>query len=117
MLNGLLLILSAQLFGEVVTRTLGAPLPGPVLGLIVMVVAMSLWPPLADMLRTAGQALIAHLSLLFVPAGVGVVGHIATLDGHTIALLAAVVGSTVIAIAVGALTFVFVARLVGSQDA
>jgi holin-like protein len=53
---------------------------------------------------------------LFVPAGVGVVGHFAALGVQTLTLLTAVIVSTILAIAVGSLTFVAVARLTGSQD-
>jgi holin-like protein len=117
MLHAILLILTCQLVGEVAARASGLPLPGPVIGLVLALGLMIALPKVADVLRPTASGLLAHLSLLFVPAGVGVVGHIATLGNQTFAILLAVVASTAIAIAVGALTFDFVARLTGSTDA
>jgi len=51
-----------------------------------------------------------------VPAGVGVVGHFAALGGQAGALAAAIIGSTVLAIAVGAACFVAVAKWTGNAD-
>ena len=71
---------------------------------------------LAALLRPTAEGILANLSLLFVPAGVGVVGHISTLGSQTLSLLLAVVVSTVLAIAAGAGAFVLVARLTGAGD-
>jgi len=54
--------------------------------------------------------LLSHLSLLFVPAGVGVVQHLDVLGRYGIALAAALLGSTVAAMVATALTFVAVAK-------
>jgi len=117
MLHAILLILTCELVGEVTARASGLPLPGPVIGLVLALGLMIAFPKVVDLVRPAANGLLANLSLLFVPAGVGVVGHIATLGNQTFAILLAVIVSTAIAIAVGALTFVFVARLTGSSDA
>jgi holin-like protein len=116
MLHALIAILTCQLAGEAAARALSLPLPGPVLGMVLMLALLVLFPRAAQMIRPTAQGMLSHLSLLFVPAGVGVVGHIATLGSQTAAILLAVVGSTVLAIAAGALTFAAVARLTGSQD-
>jgi len=116
MINALLALLSCQLAGEVLARSLALSLPGPVLGLILLVVGFAIWPRLVDLMRPLAQGLLGHLSLLFVPAGVGVVGHLDRLAGQGAGLILALVGSTVLAIAVGALTFTAVARLTGNRD-
>ena len=112
----LLVILTAQILGEFVARAAGLPLPGPVLGMIFVLGLLVAVPQLRETLRTVAQTLLSHLSLLFVPAGAGVVGHLATLGDSTVAILLAIVVSAVLAIAAGALTFVGVARLTGSKD-
>lgn len=112
----LLALLACQLAGEAVARASGLPLPGPVLGMVMLLALLVLSPRFTALVRTVAQGILAHLSLLFVPAGVGVVGHFATLGTQTAALLFAVVASTILAIAAGALTFAAVARLTGSQD-
>lgn len=116
MLHALLAILACQLIGEAASHALALPLPGPVLGMILMVLALQLVPPLAAILRPVAQTILGHMSLLFVPAGVGVVGHFAAFSGQGLALALAIIGSTVAAIAVGALSFVAVARLTGNRD-
>lgn len=57
-----------------------------------------------------------HLSLLFVPVGVGIVANLHTIEEHWLAISVSVFVSTLFAIVVGALTFAFVARLTGSRS-
>ena len=111
MLHAFLALMTCQLVGEVAARASGLPLPGPVLGMVLMLALLVGSSRMATLMRPVAQGILGHLSLLFVPAGVGVVGHIATLGNQTFAILVAVIGSAVLAIAVGALTFVGVARL------
>lgn len=113
MIPALALLLCFQLAGEVIARALDLTLPGPVIGMALLLAAMIALPRLGALVREAAQGLLAHLSLLFVPAGVGVVGHLDRLGGDGVAILLAIVVSTVLAIAAGALTFVGVARLMG----
>ena len=116
MIPALTIILSFQLIGEVASRGLGLPLPGPVVGLVLLVLCCVIRPELAEKLRGVAQGLLGHLSLFFVPAGVGVIAHLPTLAQHGIGLALALVGSTVLAIAAGALTFAAVARMTGAGD-
>lgn len=57
--------------------------------------------------------LLANFSLLFVPAGAGIILHAARLEAEAFALIAALVGSTAVTIAVAALVFVGIDRLMG----
>ena len=116
MIYHLALILSLQLLGEVTARSLGLPLPGPVIGMIIFVGLMVVWPRIADNVRGTAMGLLGHLSLLFVPAGVGVVSHLKILGEQTVLVLAIVVLSTILSIAAGALVFVWTARLTGQDE-
>ncbi|THD85310.1 CidA/LrgA family protein [Aliigemmobacter aestuarii] len=116
MIHALLVILGAQLAGEAIAQALGLPLPGPVLGLILLVAGFATIPGLLALVRPVAQGILGHLSLLFVPAGVGVVGHLDRLGASGLPLILAIVLSTVLAIAVGALVFVGVARLTGAEE-
>ncbi len=116
MIHAILSLFLCQLLGEALTRTLNLPLPGPVLGMILMLLALRFIPKLAEIMRPVAQGILGHLSLLFVPAGVGVVGHISQLGGQAIGIMAAIVGSTVLAIAAGAITFAVVAKWTGNMD-
>lgn len=116
MIHALLAILLCQLAGEATVRALSLPLPGPVLGMVLMVLALRLSPRLLALVSPLARGLLANMSLLFIPAGVGVVGHAAILGASGGPLFLALFGSTVLAIAVGALTFAAVARLTGNSD-
>ncbi len=116
MILALSLILGFQLTGEVLSRALDLPLPGPVVGLCLLVAGCILRPALANLLRPTAQGLLSHLSLFFVPAGVGVVAHLGVIRDYGIGLAVAIMGSTVLAIAAGALAFEAVARLTGTAD-
>ncbi len=117
MILALTFLLAFQLAGEVTSRALGLTVPGPVIGMAYLLVAMIAVPRLAEAIRATAQGILGHLSLLFVPAGVGVVGHLDKLGAQGVPILIAIVVSTVLAIAVGALVFTGVARLMGTDDA
>lgn len=114
MVPALAIILLFQLVGEVISRGAHLTLPGPVLGMIGMAVALSFSARLRKLIQPLAQVLLSHLSLLFVPAGVGVVAHMPTLIAHGPVVAVALVGSTVLAIIVAAVSFTIVARLLGS---
>ncbi len=116
MIHALLAILAAQLAGETLSRTLALPIPGPVLGMILMVLALRYVPRFAELIRPVATGILGHLSLLFVPAGVGVVGHVGALGGQGPAILVALVVSTALSITAGALVFAAVARATGNTD-
>jgi len=114
MIHAVALLLAFQLMGEIVTRALGLPLPGPVLGMAALLLAFLAVPRLFGLMEPTAKGLLGHLSLLFVPAGVGIVGHLGRLGAEGAPVLVAILVSTALAIAVGAATFAAVARLTGA---
>ena len=100
-LKGLAWLLLAQSAGELLARGLHLPLPGPVLGLLLLMVALG-WQRLRAPAGQAADALLQHLSLLFVPVGVGVMTHLALIGQHGLRMAAALVLSTWIGLAVTA---------------
>ncbi len=99
MLPFLTLVLGCQLTGEVLARLTGLPVPGPILGLVLLFGGLVLHGRPAPRLEEPADGLLAHLSLLFVPAGVGVVQYLPQLASEWLAVSASVVGSAVVAIA------------------
>lgn len=122
MIAALTLLLSCQLAGEILARLLALPVPGPVLGLALLFLMLQLRARLDPQaaaietlpLGTVAAVLLAHLSLLFVPAGAGIVRHAGTILAHGPSLLAALVLSTALTLVVTAFVFVKVASWVGS---
>jgi holin-like protein len=126
MLASLGLILLCQLIGEVVVHGLGLPLPGPVLGLLLLLILLLARDRFALLRRgplrgggveTASKGLLAHLSLLFVPAGVGVVQKLDLLAEHGVAIVLVLALSVVVTLLATVLTFRLVSRLLKQQDA
>ena len=117
MIGSLAVILGCQLLGEVIARGLGLPVPGPVIGMAAMVAVLWLRdrfaPPVLAGVEPAGRFLLAHLSLLFVPAGVGVVSNLDVLAAEWLALAVALVVSTLLTLVVSVVTFRLVARALG----
>jgi holin-like protein len=101
-LTGFAWLLAAQSLGEAIARTTHAPLPGPVIGLIVMLVALNFSAVRAPV-QVAAETLLTHLSLLFVPVGVGVMVHTGLIAQYGLRMLVAIVLATWIGLAVTAL--------------
>jgi holin-like protein len=93
-LHGFAVLLLFQLVGEVSARVAGLPVPGPVVGMVLLLVALEVGLPGQDDLRGASAAALAFLSLLFVPAGVGIVQHLPRLAQEWPALGASLIVST-----------------------
>ncbi len=116
MLTALLTLLSCQLVGEIAARATGLPVPGPVLGMALLAVALLLQPRWAEAIRPTADGLLGILSLLFVPAGVGVVDHLDRLGPDGPALALALVLSTVAGLAVTMAVFAGLARSSAGAD-
>jgi holin-like protein len=99
-LRGFAVLLLFQLVGEVLERVASLPVPGPVVGMVLLLVALEAGLPGQEDLRAASGAALAFLSLLFVPAGVGVIEHLPRLAQEWPALGASLVVSTAATVAV-----------------
>jgi len=113
MLAGITLLLCYQLVGEVLVAALGLPLPGPVLGMLLLVLTLVLRPAVAATVEGPAEGLLGHLSLLFVPAGVGVMVHAERLGGEWLPIAVALVASTLLTLLAVALTMRLAVRLLG----
>ena len=74
------------------------PIPGPVVGLVLLLPALQ-WARLRTPIAAAADLLLAHLSLLFVPVGVGVITHLALVSRHGVQLLVVIVLATWVGLA------------------
>lgn len=110
MLGAITLLLVFQLIGEALVLLVGLPVPGAVVGMGFLFVALVLRGEAPAWLRNTCQELLSHLSLLFVPAGVGVMLHFKRLGAEWLPIAVALVASTVITIAVAALVMKWLRR-------
>lgn len=103
-LPGLAWLLVCQSIGEVLSRMSHVGLPGPVIGMMLMLGLLG-WEPVRMQVSTVANGLLMHLSLLFVPVGVGVMTHMALVSRYGWQLLVALVLSTWIGLLVTAVVF------------
>ena len=92
-LRGLAWLLTFQSIGELLARGLSLPFPGPVIGMMLLLIALR-WQLVKEPVEVCASFLLSHLSLLFVPVGVGVMTHISLVSQYGIRMLAVVVVST-----------------------
>lgn len=102
MLAYLTVIFACQLAGELIVAATGLPLPGPVIGMALLFCGLLINGGIPDELADVGDALLSNMSLLFVPAGVGVMLHAALLGRDIVPISFALIGSTILTIAVTA---------------
>jgi len=101
-LRGLAFLLLLQAAGEGLARVLGLPFPGPVIGLMLLLAALRVaW--VREPIAVVAEFLLEHLSLLFVPVGVGVITHLDLVSRYGLQLLLVIVLSTWIGMAITAL--------------
>lgn len=115
MLPSLTVLLLFQLAGEVLVQLLRLPVPGPVLGMGLLFSALFAPRWLPGGLRQMANNILQHLSLLFVPAGVGIIQHVRLVSEEWVPIAAALILSAVITIAVTALTIRALVRLTGDD--
>jgi holin-like protein len=117
MIPALSILLVFQLLGESLVRTLAVPVPGPVVGMALLLLTLVLRPTLLEAIKPTAQTLLQHLSLLFVPAGVGVMLHLQRLGDEALAIGVALVLSTLVGLASAALTMAWLMKRVAPPGA
>jgi len=103
MLAAITLLLLFQLAGEAIALFFVLPVPGPVIGMGLLFAALALRGGVSQDLRQTAQNLLQHLSLLFVPAGVGVMLHAQRMADEWLPIVVALILSTFLTLVVTAL--------------
>lgn len=101
-LRGLAWLLALQSAGELLARGFSLPFPGPVIGMVLLLLALR-WKAVRGPVAACANFLLSHLSLLFVPVGVGVMTHLGLLSQYGGRMLLVIVVSTAIGLAATAL--------------
>jgi putative effector of murein hydrolase LrgA (UPF0299 family) len=111
MIEAFALLLVCQLAGEVLSHGFGLPMPGPVIGLLILFAGLFVAQNFGSItsasvndttLGRGASGLLQHLSVLFVPAGVGVIDHLGLLSSYGPVLFLALLVSTTLSLAVTA---------------
>ncbi len=104
MIGSIAALLILQLIGTIVIRLTGIPLPGPVVGMLLLFVFLLWRGATPGPMESTTRGLLSNLGLLFVPAGVGIITHLDAVADQWLALTITLVASAVIAIVVTAFT-------------
>jgi holin-like protein len=121
MIRAFAVLLTCQLAGEILTRMLGLAVPGPVIGLALLVVLAIVHARIVGAQTSAiektdlgvtASALLGSLGLLFVPAGVGIVQQLPLIGTYALAIFVALLVSTVLTLIVTVYVFIFVKRAI-----
>ncbi len=115
MIESLIVLLCYQLVGEVIARSLRLPIPGPVLGMLLLFATLLVRGSVPKQLQRTAQGILQYLSLLFVPAGVGVIVYIGQLRNEWLAITVVLVGSTALTVAVTAMALQGLRRIVPAR--
>jgi holin-like protein len=116
MVRGLTVLLICQLIGEVTAKALDLPMPGPVLGMLLLF-GILLWRGAPNWLNQVAQELLRVLPLLFVPAGVGIMNHAQLMRAEWLAIAVTLLVSTVITMIVTAGALLLLLRLTAGRKA
>jgi holin-like protein len=111
-IRGLLVLVGCQLAGEVLVALVGAPVPGPVVGMVLLLGLLSVWRPApsSGVVRVS-EGLLRHLQLLFVPAGAGVFSFLSLVGASAVPLVAGLVLSWSAALGTAAAVALLLLRL------
>ncbi len=111
LIHGFTLLLIYQLGGEVIVLLLGLPIPGPVIGMILLLITLLLRGRIPASLDNVSTALLNHLSLLFIPAGVGLMIHFELIADQWLPIVLTLILSTVFTMCMTAMIMLLSLRL------
>lgn len=116
MLATFAVLLIFQCLGEALVFVLGLPIPGPVVGMLLLFLVLLYSPKLLAMVETTSNELLRHLALLFVPAGVGIIVSANSLEGQWVAVISSVLISTIATLVLTAAVMQFVTRVLSDPS-
>ncbi len=100
LIMGMSVLLICQFLGELLARGLMLPVPGPVFGMVILLAGLMIRGKVPESLRLTGEGLLRYLTLLFVPAGVGLMVHFQLIGQDLWPILITLVLSTALTLAV-----------------
>lgn len=110
------LLLSFQLAGLFIVTLFGLPVPGPVMGMVLFLIALITVDGLLEKTLPVVNVLLAHFALLFVPAGVGIIEHVDRLQAEWLPITASILGSSILAMVTTVLVTRWMLRLLSGKS-
>ena len=116
MLQAITILLICQLAGEALVRLMDIAVPGPVVGMVLLFGGLWIGGGASKVLADTAGGILKHLSLLFVPAAVGIIQHAGRIRAEWLAIAVALIVSTLLTMTVAAIAFRLTARLTASEE-
>jgi holin-like protein len=116
MISGLVQILFFQSIGELISKFILPTLPGPVIGLVLLIAWLVIRKGINSDLALVADGFSQYFGLLFVPAAVGVVLFLPQLQANALAIVSALVGSVILTIATSAIVVRFLSSKSETTD-
>ena len=124
MLNSIFVILFFQLVGEFIQKFLELSVPGPVIGLFLLLIILLMSKknyykiPINFQINLINSAenLLNYLPLLFIPVGVGVVMHLSLLEDNLVPVMLVIIIGTLLTLAVTAFVMNKLLKEVNKDD-
>ena len=113
---GLLILIAYHQTGEALMYWSGWPIPGSVIGMLLLLLSLMLFNKPPKPIKHSAEFLLRHLSLLFVPAGVGMMLLFDLIADQWVAMLLSLVLSTVISLAFTAWLMQILLKFMGRPD-
>ncbi|NLY65771.1 MAG: CidA/LrgA family protein [Alcaligenaceae bacterium] len=117
MLLTLAILCFFQALGELTSMLSGLPIPGPVMGMVFLVIVLWRIPRLLDQITIPAEQLLRSMMIMFIPVCVGIMTSYTLLKGQWLAVVIAIAVSTILAMVVGALVMQWVVRVTGKRAA
>ncbi len=114
MVHGFALLLVFQLIGEVAVHALALPVPGPLVGMLLLFAGLLARGGLPDALRDAANGLLRHMMLLFIPAVTGVMMYFDRIAREWLPFMAACILGAAVTMLATALTLRWMLRVTGT---
>lgn len=115
LLREMLIVLAIYFVGQFISTALHLPLPGNILGMIILLILLCTKIVKVEQVDTVSTFLLDHLAFLFIPAGVGLLNAVSDLKGNIINLLIIVITSTMVIMASTGIIVQFVMKLMNKN--
>lgn len=103
-LRQLAIILVICFIGEALNRLLNIPIPGNVIGMIILLISLLTGFIKVEAIEDITEFLLKHLAFFFVPAGIGVISSMDIIAENFLPMLAVILLSTIVVIVVTGIT-------------
>ncbi|HHV71798.1 MAG TPA: CidA/LrgA family protein [Clostridia bacterium] len=116
MIKGMTILVLLLTLGEILSRLLPLPIPGNVIGLILMVIALSIGVVKLEQVEEAGNLLLNNLPVFFIPAGISIILYFDLIRAEWLPILVSIIASTLIVLVTTGKLVDFLQKRWGSHE-